>query len=228
MARGDSLKGFTLAGDDGKFLPASAVIEGKTVIVTGGAAAIALHMQQPPLSQQIRALEQEIGAALLLRHPRGVSLTDAGRSFLADAEAILADIQKQYDDVAKVAQRFERNDWFLRGEFNVGKPTAVRIGDARAKDRRQPQGHGRDGRDVVLRHPGVPVRRERRRGRLLPELRAELPLAAAAGDGVVREEGRDDPRLEHEPAAEVDAEVRRGGRGGRRVLGVKPELRSAR
>ena len=53
-------------------------------------AAEKLHMQQPPLSQQIRALEREIDAALFVRHPRGVSLTDAGRSFLADAEAILA------------------------------------------------------------------------------------------------------------------------------------------
>ena len=53
-------------------------------------AAEKLHIQQPPLSQQIRALEREIDAALFVRHPRGVSLTDAGRSFLADAEAILA------------------------------------------------------------------------------------------------------------------------------------------
>ncbi len=57
-------------------------------------AAEKLHMQQPPLSQQIRALEREIGAPLLLRHPRGVSLTDAGRSFLADAEAILAAVER--------------------------------------------------------------------------------------------------------------------------------------
>lgn len=53
-------------------------------------AAEKLHIQQPPLSQQIRALEQELDAPLFLRHPRGVTLTDAGRSFLADAEAILA------------------------------------------------------------------------------------------------------------------------------------------
>ena len=53
-------------------------------------AAEKLRMQQPPLSQQIRALEREVDAALFVRHPRGVSLTDAGRSFLADAEAILA------------------------------------------------------------------------------------------------------------------------------------------
>ena len=57
-------------------------------------AAAKLHMQQPPLSQQIRALEREIGAPLLLRHPRGVSLTDAGRSFLVDAEAILASVER--------------------------------------------------------------------------------------------------------------------------------------
>src|SRR6476660_5947232 len=53
-------------------------------------AAEKLHIQQPPLSQQIKALEAEIGAALFVRHPRGVALTDAGRSFLADAEQILA------------------------------------------------------------------------------------------------------------------------------------------
>jgi DNA-binding transcriptional LysR family regulator len=53
-------------------------------------AAEKLHIQQPPLSQQIRALEREIDATLFVRHPRGVSLTDAGRSFLADAEQILA------------------------------------------------------------------------------------------------------------------------------------------
>jgi DNA-binding transcriptional LysR family regulator len=56
-------------------------------------AAEKLHIQQPPLSQQIRALEREIGAALFDRHPRGVSLTDAGRSFLTDAETILANVE---------------------------------------------------------------------------------------------------------------------------------------
>jgi len=57
-------------------------------------AAEKLRMQQPPLSQQIRALEREIDAALFVRHPRGVTLTDAGRSFLVDAEAILAQVEQ--------------------------------------------------------------------------------------------------------------------------------------
>src|SRR5260370_16061669 len=56
-------------------------------------AAEKLRMQQPPLSQQIRALELEVDAQLFVRHPRGVALTDAGRSFLADAEAILAEVE---------------------------------------------------------------------------------------------------------------------------------------
>src|SRR5215831_1321094 len=56
-------------------------------------AAEKLHMQQPPLSQQIRALEREVDAQLFVRHPRGVALTDAGRSFLADAEAVLAEVE---------------------------------------------------------------------------------------------------------------------------------------
>src|SRR5260370_2546136 len=53
-------------------------------------AAEKLRIQQPPLSQQIRALEREVDAQLFVRHPRGMALTDAGRSFLVDAQAILA------------------------------------------------------------------------------------------------------------------------------------------
>ena len=56
-------------------------------------AAEKLRMQQPPLSQQIHALEREIDATLFVRHPRGVTLTDAGRAFLADAEAILSEVE---------------------------------------------------------------------------------------------------------------------------------------
>ena len=37
-------------------------------------AAALLGMQQPPLSQQIKTLEQELGIALLHRHPKGVSI----------------------------------------------------------------------------------------------------------------------------------------------------------
>jgi len=56
-------------------------------------AARRLGMQQPPLSQAMRALEREVGAQLLRRLPRGVELTDAGRALLADARAILAQVE---------------------------------------------------------------------------------------------------------------------------------------
>lgn len=52
-------------------------------------AAEALGMQQPPLSQQIKALESALGLQLLRRHPKGVALTDAGRLFQAEAERLL-------------------------------------------------------------------------------------------------------------------------------------------
>lgn len=52
-------------------------------------AAARLGIGQPPLSQQIRDLEKEIGYPLFLRRPHGAELTEAGRAFLAEARLIL-------------------------------------------------------------------------------------------------------------------------------------------
>jgi DNA-binding transcriptional LysR family regulator len=57
-------------------------------------AAERLGIQQPPLSKQIHMLEDEIGARLFRRTPRGVVLTDVGAAFFDDAQKILADTER--------------------------------------------------------------------------------------------------------------------------------------
>ncbi|MFI5845524.1 LysR family transcriptional regulator [Catenuloplanes sp. NPDC051500] len=55
-----------------------------------GQAADELHIAQPVLSRQIRALEHDLGAELFTRDRHGVALTDAGRQLLADVGPLLA------------------------------------------------------------------------------------------------------------------------------------------
>src|SRR5258708_4038685 len=52
-------------------------------------AAAALHIAQPSLSRQIQRLEQRLGVRLLHRTTQGTHLTEAGRAFLPQAEALL-------------------------------------------------------------------------------------------------------------------------------------------
>jgi DNA-binding transcriptional LysR family regulator len=57
------------------------------------AASQRLFIAQPALSVQIRQLEEDLGASLLLRHRRGVTLTTAGQRLFADARALLQQAQ---------------------------------------------------------------------------------------------------------------------------------------
>jgi DNA-binding transcriptional LysR family regulator len=56
-------------------------------------AARRLHVSQPPLSQQIRQLEAELGFALFHRTNRRVRLTDAGRAYREEARAVLSRLE---------------------------------------------------------------------------------------------------------------------------------------
>jgi DNA-binding transcriptional LysR family regulator len=71
-----------------------------------GHAAQKLGMAQPPLSQQIRRLELELGVQLLQRTKRRVQLTEAGRAFLEEARETLS----QVDRAIEVAQRAGRGE----------------------------------------------------------------------------------------------------------------------
>ncbi|ATO33127.1 HTH-type transcriptional regulator BenM [Dickeya dianthicola] len=78
-----------------------------------GRAAEKLHISQPPLSQQIQALEEQIGAQLLERNNRNVRLTQAGELFLKEAWAII----NQVNQAAEHAARIQRGEI---GELNIG------------------------------------------------------------------------------------------------------------
>lgn len=69
-----------------------------------GRAAEKLHIVQPALSMQIRALEEELGALLFTRTSRRVELTEAGQLLVVEAQRTLAQADRAKDIVQKSAQ----------------------------------------------------------------------------------------------------------------------------
>lgn len=81
-------------------------------------AAERLGMQQPPLSQRIKAIEHELAVQLFRRKPRGMELTEAGHALLVDARAIISHL----DRAVETARRTGRGE---QGRLCVGiAPTA--------------------------------------------------------------------------------------------------------
>jgi DNA-binding transcriptional LysR family regulator len=78
-----------------------------------GRAAKRLQMAQPPLSQQIRQLEKELGVQLFERNTRSVRLTSAGESFLDPVRTVLEDI----DTATRAAKAAGRGEY---GRVTVG------------------------------------------------------------------------------------------------------------
>lgn len=63
-----------------------------------------LGLSQPALSERVSALEHELGARLLFRTTRQVSLTQAGSEFFQDAKRILTDIERSVSNVVHTAE----------------------------------------------------------------------------------------------------------------------------
>jgi DNA-binding transcriptional LysR family regulator len=69
-----------------------------------GRAAARLHIAQPPLSQQIRRFEAELGEPLLYRTTRSVELAPAGEVLLERGREILAAVDAAIDDARRAAR----------------------------------------------------------------------------------------------------------------------------
>ena len=84
------------------------------------AAARVLHISQPPLSQQLHLLEEELRARLFVRGSRSVTLTDAGRLFYQHAQNILDLSERAVKDL----QQFENEN---RGSLRIGMVSSSEV-----------------------------------------------------------------------------------------------------
>lgn len=84
-------------------------------------AAQRLSVAQPSLSQQIRALERELGGPLLERMPNGVQLTAAGRAFLPDARAAAS-------HATRAAEAVHHTLGLPGGQLEIATVTSLAVG----------------------------------------------------------------------------------------------------
>lgn len=92
-------------------------------------AAARLHIAQQSLSAQLRALESRVGAPLLHRSSRGVTLTPVGEVLLREAVPLLGSAQRALDTVRRSArgQADELRIGFLSSLANEVMPPVVRL-----------------------------------------------------------------------------------------------------
>lgn len=84
-------------------------------------AARRMHVAQPSLSQQVRALETELGGPLIERLPGSVRLTPAGRAFLPDARAAVLSAERALRS-ARAALKLET------GELEIATVRSIAVG----------------------------------------------------------------------------------------------------
>jgi DNA-binding transcriptional LysR family regulator len=83
-------------------------------------AAERLHVSQPPLSRQIRDLEEELGVGLFRRTAKSLALTEAGKIFLNEARAVLLQAEKAVQTVRAIAAG-------ERGQLRVGYAPSLTV-----------------------------------------------------------------------------------------------------
>src|ERR1700722_15430303 len=83
------------------------------------AAARELDLSQPSVSRIIAALEEEVGAALVTRTTRAVTLTDVGNDYLTRVEAIMASLEE--------ADHAARGSRELRGALRIATPASFGV-----------------------------------------------------------------------------------------------------
>jgi DNA-binding transcriptional LysR family regulator len=109
-------------------------------------AAEELHVAQPAISQQVRALEEELGIALFDRVGKRVALTEAGRALLPHARQILNGVEAARSEIR------ERGS-LKRGTVSLGAPPTVSAHALPTKITAFEQKY--PGLDVVLREAGT-------------------------------------------------------------------------
>lgn len=83
-----------------------------------GNAARRLFISQPPLSRQIKELEEELGVILLLRDNKRVSLTEAGRFFLEQARKVVGQLESAMQQTNQIHHS-------LAGEIKIGYISSI-------------------------------------------------------------------------------------------------------
>lgn len=81
-------------------------------------AATKLFISQPPLSRQIKELEEELGVKLFIRNNKRVALTNAGKYFKSEVDTLFARLEESKEVVRKIHQG-------VSGEFKIGYISSV-------------------------------------------------------------------------------------------------------